>query len=80
MINPMTNRFMVRLLRFFPRRWWSLHGWRSWKSYIHWRLETYGVYTLDGKTRRGSLVKLLKQFPSYYRWLGQIDRLRRQQK
>ena len=66
----------MRLLRFLPTRWWSPAAWQGWKSYVHWRLETYGVYYPDGKLNRKTLRALLRQLPSYYRWLGQIDRLR----
>ena len=67
---------MIRLLSFFPTRWWSPKAWKTWKSYIHWRLETYGVYYPDGNTHRPMLRALVRQFPSYYRWLGQIHTLR----
>ncbi len=68
---------MIRLLRFLPTRWWSPKAWKIWRSYIHWRLETYGVYYPAGQTDKTALRSLLKQFPSYYRWLGQIDKIRR---
>lgn len=68
---------MLRLLRFLPRRWWSLRAWRAWRAYARWRLETYGLYDSQGRRRPNALPSLLKQFPSYYRWLGEMDRLRR---
>lgn len=66
---------MIRLLRFLPRRWWSPRAWRSWREYLHWRLETYGVYHPDPKrANRQALKMLLRQLPSYYRWLKQMDK------
>jgi len=67
---------MLRLFRFLPRRWWSLHDWKIWKSYIHWRLETFGAYYPEGKLTRTSLAQLLRQFPSYYRWLKEMEQKR----
>jgi hypothetical protein len=69
---------MIRLLRFLPTRWWSPKAWKTWREYIHWRLETYGVYYPAGQTDKTALRSLFKQFPSYYRWLGEMDRVRRQ--
>lgn len=69
---------MIRLLRFLPTRWWSLKAWKTWREYIHWRLETYGVYYPAGQTNKTALRLLFKQFPSYYRWLGQIEKTRHQ--
>jgi hypothetical protein len=68
---------MLRLVRFLPRRFWSPRAWRSWGEYVHWRLETFGVYHPEGRFNRKGFRQLVKQFPSYYRWLGQIDRIRR---
>lgn len=68
---------MFRLLRFLPSRWYSLSAWKSWTSYMHWRLETFGVYYPDGKLQPPAFQKFLRQFPSYYRWLGQISAFRR---
>jgi hypothetical protein len=70
----------MRLLRFLPARWWSPDAWKGWKRYAHWRLETYGAYHPDGRLNRATLKSLVKQFPSYYRWLGHIDALRKQSK
>ena len=67
---------MFRLFRFMPTRWWSPKAWKTWGSYVHWRLETYGVYDPAGRIDKTVLQSLFKQFPSYYRWLGQIDKLR----
>lgn len=69
---------MLRLLRFLPSRPWSPKAWKQWASYMRWRLETYGVYYPDHRLNRQTLKTFLRQFPSYYRWLGDIDRLRRQ--
>ncbi len=69
---------MLRLLRFFPTRWWSLRAWKTWNEYIHWRKETYGVYFPDGQENPQALRAMWKQFPSYYRWLGEMDDLRHQ--
>lgn len=44
---------------------------------MHWRLETFGVYYPDGKLQPPAFQKFLRQFPSYYRWLGQISAFRR---
>jgi hypothetical protein len=68
---------MMRLFRFFPERWWSPKAWRIWGSYVHWRLETYGVYYPDNRFNNRSFRSLLGQTPSYIRWLAQFDRLRR---
>lgn len=66
----------MTLLRFLPRRWWSPSAWFAWKDYMHWRLETYGAYYPRNTLSRRSLSLLVKQFPSYYRWLNQLDHLR----
>jgi hypothetical protein len=66
---------MMRLIRFFPTRWWSPRAWRTWRSYLHWRLETYGVFYPNGKLDKEALKSLIRQAPGYYRWLGQMDRL-----
>ena len=66
----------MRLLNFLPRRWWSPRAWRVWASWLHWRLETYGVYYPAGKTNGKALLMLLRQMPAYLRWLRQMDRLR----
>ncbi len=68
---------MIRLLAFLPRRWWSPQAWKTWKSYMHWRMETYGVYYPDGKKNDTTFRMMMRQFPSYYRWLGDLTRLRR---
>jgi hypothetical protein len=68
---------MLRLVRFLPRRWWSPQAWKTWWSYVHCRLETYGVYYPENKANPSMLRSLTRQFPSYYRWLGQIDKLRK---
>jgi hypothetical protein len=66
----------MRFFRFLPRRWWNLRGWKTWWSYVHWRLETYGVYYPEGKFNWKAFGSLLKQIPSYRRWLGDFDNLR----
>ena len=66
---------MFRLLRFLPRRWWSPAAWKTWQSYLHWRLETYGVYYPAGEKNPRALGSLLHQLPSYLRWLKELDRL-----
>lgn len=68
---------MLRLIRFLPTRWWSWQAWKTWGSYVHWRLETYGVYYPGSKMNWKALRQLLRQIPSYHRWLAEIDRLRR---
>jgi hypothetical protein len=72
--------FPFRLLRFLPRRPWSPAAWRRWTTYVHWRMETYGVYYPQGRRNPDAFRSLLKQFPSYYRWLRQMDRLRKSTK
>lgn len=68
---------MFRLLRFLPRHWWSLKAWKTWASYVHWRLETYGVYYPDSRFNREAFMKLLRQTAAYSRWLRDLDRLPR---
>ena len=68
---------MFRLLRFLPRHWWSVKAWKTWQSYLHWRLETYGVYYPAGRKDRAALCSMLRQLPSYLSWLKDLDRLRR---
>ena len=67
---------MIRWIRFMPRRWWSPKAWRTWASYMHWRLETYGVFYPAGKTNWKALRLMLQQLPSYSRWVGEMERLR----
>lgn len=67
---------MIAGIRFLPRRWWSVSAWKTWKDYIHWRLETYGVYYPAGQMNRKALISLLKQLPSYLKWVRALDRLR----
>jgi len=67
---------MFRLLRFLPSRWWRPSAWKTWASYIHWRLETYGTYDAGGRMNWNSFRMLLRQFPSYLRWLKEIDHRR----
>ena len=67
---------MIRLLRFFPTRIWSPHAWKTWWSYVHWRLETYGVYYPNGRFNGRAFRMLLRQGPSYYAWLKDFDKLR----
>jgi hypothetical protein len=66
----------MRLLRFLPTRWWSPSAWKTWLAYMHWRLETYGLYYPEGKWNNKTFFSLVRQTPSYYRWLGEIDRTR----
>lgn len=70
---------MMRLLRFLPTRWWSPRAWKTWASYAHWRLETYGVYYPEGRFNWQAFWSLLRQMPSYHRWLKDLDRLRKKQ-
>jgi hypothetical protein len=63
----------MRLSAFLPRRWWSPKAWRVWTGYIHWRLETYGVFYPAGKINGQAIGSLLKQMPSYRRWLTDFD-------
>jgi hypothetical protein len=64
------------MLKYLPNRWWSPRAWRTWSSYIHWRLETYGVYHPGGKFNGKAFVSLVLQFPHYNRWLTEIKKLR----
>ncbi len=66
----------MRILNFLPSRWWSPKSWRVWASYVHWRLETYGVYYPAGKFNWQAFRALLRQIPSYTRWLSDMNRLR----
>jgi hypothetical protein len=68
---------MLKFFRFIPSRWWSFRAWRDWADYVHWRLETYGVYYPAGKFNVSAFTSLLRQLPSYHRWLGQIDEQRK---
>gem|GEM_PF-2506238 len=68
---------MLKFARFLPRRWWSSHAWKIWSRYVHWRLETYGMYYPDGRWNSASFRLLLKQSLSYSHWLSELDRLRR---
>ena len=70
---------MFRLLRFLPTRWWRPSAWKRWSTYVHWRLETYGVYYPQGKFNGQAFRSLLKQFGSYRRWLTEFDQLRKKQ-
>jgi hypothetical protein len=67
----------MRFLNFFPERWWSFRAWRVWASYVHWRLETYGVFYPEGKTNWQAVRSLLRQMPSYRRWLTDMDHIRK---
>jgi hypothetical protein len=67
----------MRFLQFLPHRWWSPRAWRVWGSYLHWRLETYGVYYPAGKFNKKVFLKMLKQFPSYRAWLSDFSKLRK---
>ena len=69
---------MIRLLRFLPTRWWSPSAWRQWRTYLHWRMETFGVYYPGGNLNRDAFRSLRRQFGSYRRWLADFDRLRSQ--
>jgi len=65
------------MLRFLPRRFWSPRAWRGWASYVHWRLETYGVFYPEGKINWKALRSLLRQLPAYRRWLAEMDVVRK---
>jgi len=67
---------MLKFWRFLPGRWWSPKAWRVWVSYVHWRLETYGVYYPAGKFNWKAFVSLLKQLPGYRHWLAEMDAAR----
>jgi hypothetical protein len=71
------SNFMMRLFRFLPRRWWSFKAWRVWASYVHWRLETYGVFYPAGKIDWRAMRSLVKQIPSYQSWLSEMDAIRK---
>jgi hypothetical protein len=66
---------MIRLLRFIPRRWWSPEAWRTWKQFVHWRLETYGVYYPSNEKNPAAFRALMRQLPSYLKWLKELDQL-----
>jgi hypothetical protein len=66
---------MLVLLRFLPRRWYSFSAWKTWLSYVKWRMETYGVY-YDGKFFWHNFWPMIKQMPSYIRWIKEMDRLK----
>jgi hypothetical protein len=66
----------MRIWAFLPHRWWSPRSWKTWASYVHWRLETYGVYYPEGKFNRTAFKSMLRQLPSYSRWLSEMNRLR----
>jgi len=63
------------MTRFLPTRWWKPSAWITWGSYLHWRLETYGVFYPKGKINWKALKSLIRQFPSYRRWLSEMDRV-----
>ena len=67
---------MMRFWRFLPTRLWSPRAWRTWASYVHWRLETYGVFYPASQINWQALRSLLKQMPSYGRWLAEMDTTR----
>jgi hypothetical protein len=69
---------MNSLATFLPTRWWSPRAWHVWMSYVHWRLETYGVYYPAGKFSWNAFTSLLKQASGYRRWLTEMERLRKQ--
>ena len=64
------------IFQFLPTHWWWPSAWRTWASYMHWRLETYGVYYPGGKFNGPAFFSLLKQFPSYRRWISEMDHQR----
>jgi len=70
---------MFRLLRFLPSRWWSLQGWRDWSRYIHWRLETFGVYQKNGQKDSSALRQMLRQLRGYLKWLKEMDEISKTQ-
>lgn len=69
---------MLRFLRFLPSRWWSPAAWKRWWTYIHWRLETYGVYHTDGKFHAKAFISLVHQLRSYEHWLAEFGRIRKE--
>ena len=68
---------MLNFLRFLPTRWWSPPAWKNWGRYVHWRLETYGVFYPAGKINWRAMHSLFKQIPSYQQWLGEMDAIRK---
>jgi len=66
----------MNVLNYLPRHWWSPRAWKTWGSFVHWRLETYGVYYPANRFNFAAFRSLLKQFPSYLKWLDQIEKSR----
>jgi hypothetical protein len=64
-------------MKYLPRHWWSPRAWRIWGGWLHWRLETYGVYYPSGKFNWQAFRSLLKQTPSYLCWVSTIGTLRK---
>ncbi|OGR89687.1 MAG: hypothetical protein A2992_02500 [Elusimicrobia bacterium RIFCSPLOWO2_01_FULL_59_12] len=65
------------MLRYLPRHFWSPGAWRTWASYVHWRLETYGVYYPAGKFNWTAFRSLLRQMPRYLHWVSDMDAARK---
>lgn len=65
------------VFHFFPRRFWSVRAWRTWAGYVHWRLETYGVYYPAGKFNWKAFRSLLRQTPGYLHWVSDMDATRK---
>ncbi len=65
------------MLRFFPARFWSPRAWRTWMSYLKWRMETYGVYYPAGQFNKEAFSSLLRQMPRYLQWIRQMDTIRK---
>ena len=64
------------MFRYLPKRFWSANAWRTWASWVHWRLETYGVYYPAGQFNWKAFCSLLKQMPGYLHWVSQFESTR----
>jgi hypothetical protein len=73
--SPFSLSFPV--FRFFPSKFWSPRAWRIWVTWVHWRLETYGVFHPAGTFNKTAFQKLLKQLPGYLHWVSEMDAIRK---
>jgi hypothetical protein len=53
-------------------------AWKTLGSYLHWRLETYGVYYPGGKFNGKAFISLVLQLPAYLRWQSHFSKIRKQ--
>jgi hypothetical protein len=67
----------MSLFKFLPTQFWNPWAWIRWGSYVHWRLETYGVYYPTGRFNAKSFISLLKQMPGYLHWVSDIAAARK---